>query len=296
MDYVKKFGGIIPALVTPYDKTGKVNAASLRKLVSRCIDRGVTGFYVCGSTAEAFLLSDRERKQILETVVEENNRRKAIIAHIGAISTDRCVELAVHARKAGADAISCVPPFYYSFTAEEVTTHYLTIVQRSEMPLILYNIPSYSKFAITPEFIKRLRSMEPRMIGLKHTSPNLYDLEQIIVNEPDFVVLSGLDEVLAGALALGAHGAVGSTYNLMPEIFTELFASSRKGEMDKVQKLQARANRFIKLMVGDSGLPVLKFALEQVGIECNGCRKPLRSVTEEEKALIRETIKAVGIS
>jgi N-acetylneuraminate lyase len=295
MDYVTKFGGIITALVTPYDKAGAVNDASLRKQVSRCIDRGVAGFYVCGSTAEAFLLSDQERKRILETVIDENRGRKVIIAHVGAISTEKSIEFASHARKAGADAISSVPPFYYNFTKEEVMSHYLTLTQRSEMPLFLYNIPSYANFVITPEIVTWLRHQESRIIGLKHTSMNLFDLEQIVTNEKDFVVLAGRDEALAGALIMGAHGAVGSTYNLMPEIFTELFDRFRKGEIDKVQNLQSRANQFIKLMNGDSGLPVLKCALEQVGIECNGCRKPLRSVTEEEKAAISKTIKVIGI-
>ena len=105
--------GIIPALVTPFDDRGEVNTSSLRALVNKLIGEGVGGFYVCGSTGEGLLLEEQERKQILETVVEESNGSVPVIAHVGALSTKQAVRLAVHARECGADAVSSIPPLYY---------------------------------------------------------------------------------------------------------------------------------------------------------------------------------------
>ena len=109
------FQGIYPALLTPFKKDGTVNHEALRQLIRMNMDKGVTGFYVCGSTAEAFLLDTATRKELLETVVDEVNGKCKVIAHVGTISQNTAVELAQHAAKCGADAISSIPPFYYGF-------------------------------------------------------------------------------------------------------------------------------------------------------------------------------------
>ena len=290
-----KFHGIFPALVTPYTKDGAIHEKSLRKLVSVNLEKGVRGFYVGGSTAEAFLLSTEERKQILEIVASENNGRGTLIAHIGQISSDRSIELAQHAKEMGVDAVSSVPPFYYSFTVEEVLGHYLAIVEAVEMPLLLYNFPAFSGFTLTPQLIDQLRSADERIMGLKHTSMNLYDLQQVVQMDEDFVVLSGHDEVFLGALAMGAHGAVGSTYNFMPEIYLGIAEAFSRGAMEEAAGLQKKANSFIRLMGRGPGIPEVKTALEFLGFECNGCRRPIIDPGKAEKRVIERTLKEIGL-
>ena len=111
--------GIIPALVTPFDSNGKVDYGVLSELVNRLIDQGVDGFYSCGSTAECFLLTDDERKKVMETVIETVDGRVPVIAHVGNIGTEKTIELAKHAEAAGASAVSSVPPFYYKFSFKQ---------------------------------------------------------------------------------------------------------------------------------------------------------------------------------
>lgn len=112
----KEYAGLHAALVTPYTETGEVNYRELKKLVRRLIAEGIDGFYVGGSTAETFLLTESERKGILEAVLEENNGEKLVVSHVGAISTRQAVDFAQHAEAAGADAVSAISPFYYKFT------------------------------------------------------------------------------------------------------------------------------------------------------------------------------------
>ncbi len=116
----KKFGGIYAALVTPYTKDGAVDYENVKRLVRHLINNDIDGFYVGGSTAEAFLLTEEERKKILEAVVEENNGEKPVICHTGAISTDMAISYAKHAEAVGADAVSSISPFYYKFSEAEI--------------------------------------------------------------------------------------------------------------------------------------------------------------------------------
>ena len=290
-----RFRGIFPALVTPYTTSGEINEDSLRKIVARCLDQGVRGFYVGGSTGEAFLLSAEERQRILEVVADENGGRSTLIAHVGDISTDRSIALARHAREVGVDAISAVPPFYYGFTVEEVSGHYLTLAEAADLPLILYNFPANSGFTLTPELMGELRRVDDRIVGLKHTSMNLYDLERALRVDEAFVVLAGHDEVLLGALAMGAHGAVGSTYNAIPELYVALMAAFERGAMAEAAALQQRANRFIGLMAPGTGIPQVKAALELLGIECNGSRRPIAALTPEQRASIAATMTEIGL-
>lgn len=134
---MNKYNGIIPALITPYTKEGKINEKSLEKLVKLNLDKGVNGFYVGGSTAEAFMLSLEERKYLLDIVSDTAKGQATIINHVGCISTDEAIELAKHAEKVGADAISAIPPFYYKFSYEEIKNHYLDIVNSVNLPMII---------------------------------------------------------------------------------------------------------------------------------------------------------------
>ena len=194
MKETKDLKGIIPALLTPFDSDNKVNHQVLRQLVRMNVDKGVNAFYICGSTAEAFLLSQDERKSVLETVIGEVNGRCGIIAHIGAISQDNATDLAKHAKKAGADAISSIPPFYYKFSFEEIRAYYYGIAEESDIPMIIYNFPAFSGVTLDSEKIGQFLCSE-RFIGIKHTSNDFYSLNRFKRFFPDKLVFNGYDEI-----------------------------------------------------------------------------------------------------
>ena len=279
----KSLKGIYPALLTPFDGAGKLNEASLRALTSSLIDRGVDGFYVGGSTAETFLLTLEERKRILEIVVKESADKVRIIAHIGAIGTDFSIELGKHAAKVGADAISSVPPFYYKFSADEIVAYYTDIADAVDLPLIPYNIPSLSGVTLSGPLMKRLRSHK-RIVGIKFTSNDLFQLERMKKDDPELIVYNGFDEIFLAGLSMGADGAIGSTFNFMPEKFLGIRDRFRSGDLAGARVLQAEANEVIQVLI-DTGklLNAQKYLVGLQGISLGECRKPFAPLTAEDR-------------
>ncbi|MCL1951693.1 MAG: dihydrodipicolinate synthase family protein, partial [Oscillospiraceae bacterium] len=175
---MKDLQGVFPALITPFDTDGQVNEDALRQLVRLGLRQGVSGFYVGGSSAEAFLLTQEERRRILETVTDEAAGEAAIIAHVGCMSTGQAIELARHAEACGADAVSSVAPFYYPFSFEELKRYYLDILDSCGLPMVVYNFPGASGVSLKLEQMAELVA-HPRVIGVKHTSSDYFLLERL---------------------------------------------------------------------------------------------------------------------
>lgn len=284
-----RFGGIIPALITPYQHDGEVHERSLVRIVREAMDAGVDGFYVGGSTGEAFLLTYRERTRLFEIVVDEVAGACPVICHVGAVGTREAVELGLHARSCGADAVSAVPPFYYAFSLDEIKAHYIAIADAVELPLILYNFPALTGVTLDSATVGQLFA-HPWISGIKHTSPDLYQLERMKSAHPGLSILNGHDEVFLASLALGADGAIGSTYNFMADVFIRMRRLYECGDTAGAYSLQQRANRIISTLQQVGVFRGIKHILEGRGIECGGCRAPFRTLTESERRAIDEVM------
>lgn len=278
-----KLVGIFTALLTPFDGNNKINEEVLRQHVEGCLEGGVEGFYVAGSTGEAFLLSSAERKTLLEMVVDQVAGRAPVIAHIGSIATAEAVELGRHAVAAGAKAVSAIPPFYYKFTAEEIVDHYSEIAEAVDLPLIPYNFPSLSGVVLTSEMIDTLRR-RANIIGVKFTSNDLYSLERMKHSAPELIIYNGLDELFLSGTAAGADGAIGSTYNFMPDKFIQIRAALREGKFTEAQAIQHEANQVIEALLQTGKLlSAQKYLLSLAGLDFGGCRKPFRTLTQADE-------------
>lgn len=286
---MNKFEGVFPALLTPFTADGKINEKELVKLVEMNIEKGVNGFYVGGSTAEAFLLSIEERKYILDIVISTVKNKAAVISHIGCIATKDAQELAKHSEQAGADAISSIPPFYYNFSTEEIKEYYFDIVEKVSLPMIVYHFPAFSGVSMGMEELGAFFS-DDRFIGLKFTSNDFFTLERVKNTYPEKLVYNGFDEMFLSGLAMGANGGIGSTYNFMAEKFLEIFSLVKKGRMHEALEVQNDVNTIIKLLCKIGVMPGEKEILTQMGFDFGTCRKPFKSVTEEEKEVIRKII------
>ncbi|MEG1509130.1 MAG: dihydrodipicolinate synthase family protein, partial [Clostridia bacterium] len=173
---MKNFKGVYAALLTPFTEDNQINYSSLEKLINYNIDNGLTGMYVCGSTGESMLMSEEERIDILRFTKKIAKDRCTLIAHIGNISTDSAIRMAKVAEDCGYDAISAVAPFYYSFSKEAIKGYYIDIINSSKLPLIIYNFPCGNGFNGMLELVGDLIDNE-KLIGVKHTSQNLFELE-----------------------------------------------------------------------------------------------------------------------
>ena len=279
--------GIYAALATPYTKDGAVDYKEAKRLVRHLINQGIEGFYACGSTGEAFLLSLDERKKFLEAVVEENNGEKTVICHCASISTDQMTEIAKHARQTGADAVSAVPPFYYKFNADEIVSYYLALADSVDLPVIVYNYKELSGFQFTVELFDRLFAARKNIFSIKHTSFDLYMLERLKKKYPDSIIFNGHDEVWLSGLIAGADGAIGSTFNAIPKMYLTIRECYQKGDIKGAQNAQHDVNDFIDVLIKYGVIQVVKEFLQNYGINCNGTRKPFLPLSEEGKVQVK---------
>ncbi len=289
--------GIIPALLTPLNEDGTaINFATLRQLVEFHIQRGVRGLFVCGGSGEGLLLTADERQAVLEAVVAAVARRVSVIAHVGALDTAAAQRLAAHAAGLKVDAVAAVPPFYFRVDEAALYDHYRLIADAAAgTPVYLYNIPSATGVEITSAMMAKLIEI-PAVRGIKYTSSNFYDMRNIIELAPnELTVLSGSDEVCIAGLAMGAHGAIGSTYNVMPATFAALYQAFRAGDVAEAQVFQFRANRVIKALLSVPLIAGLKVILSSWGYDCGGPRRPQRPITAEERAGLLDAVAAAGL-
>lgn len=285
---MEKYTGIFTALLTPFDSNNKINEKELEKLVKFNLDKGVKGFYVGGSTAEAFLLSTDERKQIMD-VVKSAAPDATLIAHIGSINEGEATELALHAKKLSYDVISSVAPFYYKFTFEEIKNYYFRLADAAELPMLVYHFPAFSGVNMGMNEMKQFLN-DDRFIGIKYTSNDFFTMEQCKTNFPDKIVYNGFDEMFLAGLSMGANGGIGSTYNFMANKFVEIQKLFEAGDIKAAQTIQKEANHIITILCQIGVMQAEKEVLNQLGFDFGVCRHPFGEPTAEQKDLIKKEI------
>ena len=254
----------------------------LAELVERQLARGVEGFYCCGSSDEALLLSLKERKAVVRTVMTTVAGRVPVIAHVGTIRTDDVVELARDAEEAGVDAVSMIPPYYYHFTVDEVVAYYETVLGKCGLPVMLYNIPQFTQFAFDKRNAGSLLE-NPRVIGLKHTAHDMYSLERMRSAYPEKILFNGFDEVYLASLSAGADATVGTTVNLQPELFLRVRSLFEQGEILRAQEVQRQINDVVEELVAHGVFSAAKYLAGYPDLDCGRCRAPFRPLDDDDK-------------
>ena len=231
--------GILPATVTPFDEAGQFAPAVFERLLERLYGAGVHGVYVCGSTGEGMLQSRQQRQAIVETTMACTPRDCTVIVHVGAASLDEAVALSSHAAKAGAHAISSLPPTSAQFSFADLRRYYEALAGASDLPLVVYYFPDVAPSISTAEQLETLCEL-PNVIGVKFTDFDLFRMANLA--RPGRCIFNGRDEVLAAGLLMGAGGGIGTFYNLLPELFVEIYDAAIAGRWDAARTAQARVN------------------------------------------------------
>ncbi|MFN0166536.1 MAG: dihydrodipicolinate synthase family protein [Bryobacteraceae bacterium] len=289
------FEGIIPALVTPFDARGQLDENMLRRLAEQFVGLGVQGLYLCGGTGEGVVLEAEERKRIATAVIDQVKGRVPVIVHVGSVSTPQSVDLAAHAASVKADAIASVPPFYYGVSRDGIGRHYAAIAATSRLPLIIYNIPGAVNVTVTPAMAADYVQAIPTLAGIKFSSYNLFEMWGMLqLQEGRFTVLSGNDEILISSLAMGAHGGVGLTYNLMPGLYLELYRRFGAGDLGRAREMQGYANQVISILLRHPVLGSAKLMLKWKGYDCGLARGPIDNPTEAQQQSLRTELEKIG--
>lgn len=234
-------GGIWPALLTPLGADGKPAFKVLEQLTDLFAQQGLGGLYVTGSTGQWPLLSLDERRQIAECVVKASAGRLPIMVHVGAASTADAADLARHAARTGADAISSVAPIYYSYSPDAVFTHYRTIGAAGGLPFFIYHFSPVNQLTLDPrDYAERILKL-PNIAGMKITDRDLYVFGLIQAYAGGRLQLfSGADELMCQAVLSGAMGAIGTFYNLWGPTCAKARAAVVSGDVQSGQQFMAR--------------------------------------------------------
>lgn len=287
---MKKFKGIYPALITPFDKKGRVNPEKIQQIVDNCISKGVSGFYVGGSTGESYLLTLEERRQVLEEVVKAVNGRGDVIANIGVFATEQGIELAKHAEAMGVSAISSVPPFYFPFSMEEYVQYYNDLADSVQVPVVIYNIPAMSGITFKTDDIEKFFANE-KIIGMKHTSYDLFQLERVLKKYPQKSIFCGHDELFLSEAVIGVQAGIGSTFNFMAEKFVKIQELTAENRWAEASVIQDEANAVIEALCKVGVFKGVKAALKMQGIDCGDCRKPFQPLSEEQTSYLEKILR-----
>lgn len=290
---MNSFIGIIPALVTPLDGDGEFSAAAFEQLLARVYAAGVHGVYLCGSTGEGMLQRPGQRQQIVETAVRNSPPGKQVIVHVGANTTAEAIELAGHAARAGAHAVSSLPPLMGGYSFAEIKAYYEALARASEIPLLLYYFPEIAPAVKTADQVLELCAI-PNVAGLKFTEYDLYTMLRL--KQAGAVVFYGRDEMLAAGLLFGADGGIGSFYNVIPELFMQMWGLRQEGRWSEMRALQERVNVLILIVCRYPLFPALKTILGWTGIDCGPCLAPRReALTATEAERLRADLTGAGL-
>lgn len=278
-------GGILPALITPLDADEKLNVRALERLLERLYAAGVDGVYLCGSTGEGLLLPGADRRKIVEIAVKNSPPGKRVVVHVGAWNYGESVALARHADEAGVAAISALPPAGASFP--ELLEHYRALAAATPLPFLAYYFPAAMGGALSLSQLEQICDL-PGVVGLKYTDYDLYTLSLLV--RGGRVMFNGRDEVLAAGLLFGAHGGIGSIYNLAPEWFVELSNHARANRWTEARVVQDRINDLIRILLRFPFMPALKKVMSWEGIECGVALRPRMPLTPGQESELRASV------
>lgn len=291
-----RFEGIVPALVTPLDENDRLNEDALRRVIRFNVDAGADGFWVAGGSGESVLLDDDENRRIAEIAVETCAGEAKTIMHVGAATTKRAAALAEHAAKVGAEAICCVPPFFYGRDDEEIVEHYRIVGEAAGIPLFVYNLPSATGVEITVSLMSKIQDAVPQLRGLKHSASSFGNVRSFANMGLDCLI--GNCRLMLPALTSGATGCVDGPPNVLPELWVKIRDAWNKGDLDGASNAQDEALvAYDAITPPDMGFHAwLKASLsERLGIDCGAPRRPGRPLTAEERKDLAARIDRAGL-
>ncbi|KAF7191936.1 4-hydroxy-tetrahydrodipicolinate synthase [Pseudocercospora fuligena] len=288
--------GILVALVTPFTQDKKqIDFDALDQHVNSLIQAGVHGLVPGGSTGEFTVLSTEERKQLVEACIKSAAGRVPVVAGVGDLSTERTVELAVHAAKAGAASVMVVPPFYDALSMDQLKDFLGEIHQACNLPLCYYNIPSASGLTLTPEEIAGLSNVGVKY--MKDTSGNAPDLTEFLFHRHnEITTFNGWDTLTFYGLAAGAKGSVWGATNIIPELSVELWnAVAVNSDIKKGRELWTKIWPICRLLEEGNYAGAVKTGMEIRGWSTGGLRKPFDLLKGEKRAKLAKLLKDAGV-
>ena len=282
------FSGAITAMVTPF-REGKVDEGRLREQVEYQIKGGIDGLVPVGTTGESPTLDFPEHERVIELTVEAARGRVQVIAGTGANATTEALELHAFARKAGATACLSVNPYYNKPSQEGLYRHFMTLADKVDLPIILYNIPGRTGITMTPQTVARLNA-HPNIVAIKEATGSL-DMASEIMSLCDITVLSGDDSLTLPLMSIGAKGVISVASNLLPSHLKQLTKLALAGNFAEAMTIHHKLFPLTKSLFLDGNPVGIKHAMKVAGRDTGELRLPLWEATDATKKLIEEQVR-----
>ena len=290
-----KIGGALTALVTPF-KNGKVDEEAYRQFIEWQIEQGINGLVPCGTTGESATLSHEEHETVIRICVEQAKGRVPVVAGAGSNNTQEAIGLASYAKKAGADAILLITPYYNKPTQEGLMAHFKAVAREVSIPTVVYNVPGRTCVNVLPSTMARLYKEIPEVIGCKEATGNLTQVSEILELVDDkFIMLSGDDFTLLPLLSVGGNGVISVASNAVPRMYADLCAAYAKGDLETAKKIHFTLLPLCRACFVETNPGPIKAAVSLMGKMENSLRLPLVTPQAATMEVMKVAMRGLGL-
>lgn len=294
--------GSYPPLLTPF-REGKVDFEKFAELAERQAREGSHGIVVCGTTGEPSSLTPDERTELVKVAVQVIGKRIPVVAATGSQSFAETIDITTRAEKAGADAVLVVTPYYIKPSQRGLVEYFVSVGQRTELPLMIYHIPGRAAVSVKPATVARIAERLPNLVGIKHAVNDLEFVTELLTElGPEFRVFCGLEALSLPMLVVGARGLMNAVSNLAPASVAALYEAVEQGDLETARKLHTELFELNQSIFLDTNPGPLKYMMNRLGLlDSPELRLPLVSMDKEQanildKVLVRSGLLQAAIS
>jgi 4-hydroxy-tetrahydrodipicolinate synthase len=289
------FKGSIVALVTPFESSGEIDFHALQRLVTMHLDAGTNGIVVAGSTGESVNLNAGEVAALLDAVVGQVAGQVPVLAGTGGASTERAIAATQLAESLHATAALVVTPYYNRPPQAGLIAHFRAIANSTDLPIVLYNVPSRTGVDLLPETVQELAS-HPRIVAVKEAVATIERSKAILsFCNDDFCLLSGDDPTCVEVMELGATGVISVAANVVPAQFQELCAAAAKGDFSRARQLNEELKELFDMLMLESNPIPVKWALHEMSLCGSSLRLPLLELSQQHRSALRRSLAKLGL-
>jgi len=295
-----KLKGTTVAMITPFNSEDEVDQEGMRENINYLIDRGVEGVLAAGTTGESATITHLEQRKIMDILVDEVAGKVKAIAGAGSNSSKESQGLVKYAESAGADAALVITPYYNKPQPHGLYEHYKLLTEITDIPIIVYNVPSRTGTDIDVETIGKVSQLD-NIIGIKEANPDLDKVSQIrkkmeeLGNRDDFAIISGNDDLTLPMMSMGAKGVISVVANVDPQRMGDMVRFALKGDYTKAEELHYELYHLMKVLFIESNPVPAKESLNMMGRPAGHVRMPLAPLKEDNREKLRVVLQDLGL-
>jgi len=295
-----KIEGTTVAMVTPFTQDDGVDEAGMRQNINYLIENGVNGLLAAGTTGESATITHDEQKKMIDILIDEVGGRVTTVAGAGSNSSKEALDLVKYAEKAGADAALVITPYYNKPQPHGLYEHYKMLANSTEIPIIIYNVPSRTGTDIDVETIGQIAQMD-NFVAIKEASPDLDKVSMImkklqeIGREDDFRVISGNDNLTLPMISMGAKGVISVVANVDPARMSAMVQSALEGDFQRAMDIHYEIYDLMKVLFIESNPVPAKESLNMIGRPAGHVRMPLAPLKDQDKEELKKVLQKLSL-